>query len=145
MLFQPQMTAAILSSAIGAPIPHPFAALLAILGATGLLLAIAALVRAEARGSEAILTAIAVAFLNPVLAVGLIFLTTHAWPVQWSQITRYGARTVLNAVGLTSIAAAIGASVLVWAVVQGILAISMAAAIAFALAMPHMLTERLDR
>lgn len=145
MVFQPRATTSILSAATGTSVPELYAMVLAAVGALGVVLAIAAASRAQSRAFEALLAVAAVALLHPVLAVGIIFLGTHALPVQRSQIVRYGPQTVRDAVGITSIAAMIGAVVIAWAVIQGLIQIPVAAAVAFGLATPHMITDRLDK
>ena len=80
---------------------------------------------------------------HPVLAVGLVFFTGHALPIQLRQLRRYGSAAVLRAVGWPTGIAVAGAALMAGAVASGWIALPLAAALAFGFATPHMLTDRL--
>ena len=116
-----------------------------LLGVAGTGAAAWALVKGLRGFGHAVIALAATVLFNPVLAVGLIFLTAHAIPVQQRQIANYGRSTVWRAVALPTLIATLGAlgiAALVW---TGHLALPIAIALAFGMATPHMLTERLER
>ena len=145
MLFQPHATGTVLSAITGVALPTAFTWVLAAVGLAGVALTLATVVKGYRGSAQAVAAVIAVTLLHPVLAVGVIFLTTHALPIQISQIEKYGTEAVWRAVALPSILAIVGTAALALAVVSGWLALPVVAAIAFALATPHMITERLER
>lgn len=104
-----------------------------------------ALVRREPRCTVALAAMAATALLHPVVAAGLVFLTAHAIPAQQRQIAQHGLRRVLRAAALPSAVAILGGAAIVAAVYADALPLVAAAAFAFGMATPHMLTEQLER
>ncbi|GMN13751.1 Brp/Blh family beta-carotene 15,15'-dioxygenase [Altererythrobacter sp. MTPC7] len=145
VLFRPTETAAIFTGITGMVIPAPMLAILALVGAGGAALAGLAALRGDAGRLPALLALAATAVLHPVLAVGVIFLTGHALPVQKRQLARYGTDAVWRASAVPTLVALAGAAMLVAATTAGLLATAVAAALGIGLATPHMLTERLER
>ena len=130
---------------VGGEVPALVMRVLALLGVAGTGAAAWALVKGLRGFGHAVIALAATVVFNPVLAVGLIFLTAHAIPVQQRQIANYGRSTVWRAVALPTLIATLGAlgiAALVW---TGHLALPIAIALAFGMATPHMLTERLER
>ena len=144
-LFRQNETAAVFAFLIGGDVPSSIIRLLALIGGLGAGCALLALFKSNRGFGHAIIALLAAVLLQPVLAVGLIFLVTHAIPVQQRQLTAYGRRAVIDAVLLPSAAAIIGAVVVAVLVTQDLLALPVAVALAFGMATPHMLTERLER
>lgn len=144
-LFRLDETAAVFIAIAGGPVTPLLAGVAAMLGAAGVGAAVWALARARRGAAHAIVALLATAFLQPVLAVGVIFLTAHAIPVQQRQIRRYGSAAVWHAVAVPTVIASLGAAAIAYAVWAGLMALPLAAALAFGLATPHMLTERLER
>ena len=144
-LLRPRGTRRVFELATGGEVPPEFVTLLGVAGAVGLALAALALWKNQRGCGEAAIAAGAVLLFDPVLAVGTIFLVGHAIPVQRRQIARYGARAVWRAVALPTLVATGGALALALAVTFGWLPLGIAVALAFGLATPHMLTERLER
>ena len=144
-LLRPDETAQVLTFVTGDDMPSLFMRFLALVGLAGLAAATYAFVTARRGFGHAIVASLATALLHPVLAVGLIFLTAHAIPVQERQVRAYGTIAVARAVALPTAIALIGAAMLAMAVVGGLLTAQIAAALAFGMATPHMLTERLER
>lgn len=143
-LWQPVTTASIFAAALGVPVPDVWMNGLAVIGGAGLLLAAWAL---GARWRDPLLWAVlgSTAFLHPILAVGLIFLAGHALPIQVAQVRKHGWPEVLAAQGPTTALAVLGAAAIAGLVLTGHLALPFAAALAFGMATPHMLSERLER
>ncbi|KLE32360.1 hypothetical protein AAW00_12985 [Aurantiacibacter luteus] len=143
-LWQTGRTEAIFAAVLGMPIPGVWMTGLAILGGAGLLLAAWALGK---RWRDPLLWSVlaATALLHPVLAVGFAFLAGHALPMQQAQVRRHGWRAVLAAQGPTTALAVLGAAAIAALVLTGHLALPLAAALAFGMATPHMLSERLER
>ena len=144
-LFRPGETAQVFAAVLGDAPPEPFMLPLAVVGAGGIAAALYALATNRRGCGEAVLALGATALLHPVLAVGLVFLVGHAIPIQRRQLARYGADAVWRAVALPTLIALVGTGVLALASVSGGLPLTVAAALAFGLATPHMLTERLER
>ena len=144
-LFRPRGTRETFELVTGGHVPEAMIATLAIAGGLGLVLAVASLWKNQRGCGEAALAALAVLAFEPVLAVGTIFLVGHALPVQRRQIARYGVSAVWRAVALPTAVATVGAVALIVAVGAGLLTLEIAIALAFGLATPHMLTERLER
>ena len=144
-LFRQTETLAIFGYVTGADFPSSLIRILAVIGGAGAACAGVALVRSNRGFGHAIIALAAVALLHPVLAVGLIFLVAHAIPVQQRQLATYGRGVVVRAVAVPSIVATVGALLIGGMVLQGILAAPFAIALAFGMATPHMLTERLER
>ena len=144
-LFQPQTTAQVFTAAMGEPAPVLLVRLLALAGVAGAGAALYALFRNQRGCGEAMLALGATALLHPVLAVGLVFLLGHALPIQRRQLRRYGSAAVTRAVLWPTLLAIAGAALLAAGVLSGWLALPVAAALAFGLATPHMLTDRLER
>ena len=144
-LFRPGETAEVFAVIVSGEVPALVIRVLALLGVAGTGGAAWALVKGLRGFGHAVIALAATVLFNPVLAVGLIFLTAHAIPVQQRQIANYGRSTVWRAVALPTLIATLGAlgiAALVW---TGHLALSIAIALAFGMATPHMLTERLER
>ena len=139
-LLQPAATSAILAAMIGIEPPHWFMLLLAIAGATGVLLALASL-RAT---TSPLIAAAACALLHPVLAVGAIFLAAHALPVQAAQARQSGWRAVLSAQAPATIAALAGSAVLVALYRTGNVLLGWLVAAALGIAIPHVLVDGLE-
>ena len=110
-------------------------------GIIGLGFAIVAALQNRAGYEHAVLAGLATMSLEPPLAVGLIFLISHALPVQLRQIDAYGPKRVLNAVGLASLFALAGTFLLGVATWYGILPPPVSVALAFGFATPHILSE----
>ena len=144
-LFRPDETTAVLSFVTGSTIPDLFSRVLAIVGATGASSGLIAVVKRSSGSGHAVVALLATAMLQPVLAVGLVFLIAHAIPVQERQINAYGAARVARAVALPTALASVGAIVIALAVTNGLIEPYLAVALAFGMATPHMLTERLER
>ncbi|GGD58113.1 hypothetical protein GRI62_01690 [Erythrobacter arachoides] len=143
-LWQVEGTGAIFAAVVGTHIPAIWMTGLAMLGGAGLLLAALALSK---RWRDPLLWSVlaATALLHPVLAVGYAFLAGHALPLQEGQFRRHGWRQVLAAQGPTTALAVLGAAAIAALVLTGNLALPLAAALAFGMAAPHMLSERLER
>ncbi|TKD50121.1 Brp/Blh family beta-carotene 15,15'-dioxygenase [Sphingomonas baiyangensis] len=141
-LWRPDETAAVLQTILGEPVPPWWLATLAAAGALGVVLALPAL---RTRPADATLWSAlaAVLLFHPVLAAGMVFLVAHAVPVQQRQIERYGVAAVCAAVSPTTLAAVLGALALATLVATGMLALPVATALAFGMATPHMLGDRL--
>ncbi len=144
-LLRPDETADVLAFVTGADVPRNFMRFLAMGGVFGLVCAAYAFVTNRRGFGHTIVAALATLLLHPVLAVGLVFLTAHAVPVQERQVLTYGASTVARAVALPTLIALVGATAIAMAVGIGWIAPQVAAALAFGMATPHMLTERLER
>ena len=144
-LFRHRETERVFAAVVGEPLPPLFVDVLALAGIVGIGLAGWVLFKGRRGSGHAAIAAGAVALLHPVLAVGLIFLTAHAVPIQQRQIRRYGSAAVWKAVAWPSVVALAGAAGLAVAVWQGWIALPIAVALAFGMATPHMLTERLER
>ncbi len=143
-LFKTAVTQSVFASILGVSIPAAFMYGLAAAGLTGLLLAFAVMIRQRAAVPEIAVTVVAVAILHPALAVGLVYLVGHALPVQLRQIDRFGLSDVVGASAVPTVIAAIGAIGLVAVYLAGIAALPIVAAIAFGLATPHMLVDRIQ-
>ena len=66
-------------------------------------------------------------------------------PMQQAQVYRHGWHAVLAAQGPTTALAVLGAAAIAALVLTGQIAMPLAAALAFGMATPHMLSERLER
>ena len=143
-LWQNAATGRVFAAVLGTPIPPLWMLALAIIGAIGLGLSAWAL-KDDWRDGALWVTLVATAILHPVLAVGLAFAVGHALPIQRAQLRRYGWRRVLFAEGVTTGLAILGALAIAASVLTGHLALPLAAALAFGMATPHMLAERLER
>ena len=137
-------TSSVFAALLGSAPPHGWMLALAATGAAGLTLSVATFVRGRFDAALAA-TLVAVALLHPVLAVGFAFAVGHAFPLQGSQIRRYGWRDVIAAQGPTASIALLGALAMAALVLSGHLPLPWAAALAFGMATPHMLSERLER
>ena len=137
-------TAAVFEAALGVTPPQGWMVALAAIGSAGLLLTAWSLAKSW-RDTVLWSTIIATAFLHPVLAVGLAFAAGHALPIQQAQIRRHGWRDVLAAEGPTTAIALAGVLAMALLVLTNHLALPLAAALAFGMATPHMLSERLER
>ena len=144
-LFWHHTTEDVFGVIVGAPPPGLFTDLLLLVGVAGTGAAAWALIKGRAGSGHAVIAVLACAAFHPVLAVGLIFLTAHAIPIQQRQIARYGLGAVLRAVAWPTVIATVGAVAIAVAVLQGWLVLPLALAFAFGMATPHMLTERLER
>ena len=144
MLFRFAETAAIFAALVGELAPLPWLYVWAIIGAAGVGLAAVHLWR-HPRDLAIWMTLGAVALLHPVLAVGMAFLLGHALPLQREQVERHGLRAVIAAQGPTTLLAMLGAAALAALWLNGWLPLTLLAALAFGLATPHMLSERLER
>ncbi|NVD44964.1 Brp/Blh family beta-carotene 15,15'-dioxygenase [Qipengyuania atrilutea] len=144
-LFRPRETTEVFEAVIAHSVPGIFMDLVALAGIAGCVLVVISLVRNERGCGEALIALAATALLSPVLAVGLIFLVGHAIPIQRRQIAAYGQRTVWKAVALPTLIAFAGGAGLAVLTATCRLELELAAALAFGLATPHMLTERLER
>ena len=113
-------------------------------GIVGVIAGMSAILLARRGWALVALSLFAVAIFDPVLAVGCLFFIAHALPLQKRQIRRYGIKNVLRSAGWFTLVAAIGGIVGCWAVVQGLLELPLAVAIALGMATPHMLTEQLE-
>ncbi|MBH5323522.1 Brp/Blh family beta-carotene 15,15'-dioxygenase [Aurantiacibacter sediminis] len=143
-LWQGGATTQVFAAVLGMDTPPSFILALAGLGATGLALSVWSLAR-NWRDPVLLSTIVATAALHPVLAVAFAFAAGHALPIQQAQIRRYGWRDVAKAAGLTTVLAVLGALAIAALVVAGNMALPIAAALAFGMATPHMLAERLER
>ena len=143
-LFHPSGTAMVLAEATGEQMPEYFLRALAVAGVIGSGFSAFALVTGKRGFGHAVVALLAVLLLHPVLAVGLIFLTAHAVPIQQRQAAAYGTTTVLKAIALPTAIATLGAAGIAASVVAGVIALPLAVALALGLATPHMLTERLE-
>ena len=143
-LFQTKLTAAVLMQATGAEVPDWFLRALAVAGFGGAGFAAYALIAGKRGFGHAVVALIATLLLHPVLAVGVIFLTAHAIPIQQRQAAAYGSGVVMRAIAIPTIIATLGAAAIAASVWSGLLAMPLAVALALGLATPHMLTERLE-
>lgn len=143
-LFQAKLTGMVLSDATGAEVPDWFLRALAVAGTFGSGFAAYSLFTGKRGFGHAVVALLAVLLLHPVLAVGLIFLTAHAIPIQQRQAAAYGPRTVLRAIAIPTGLATIGALAIVAGVGADLITMPLAVALALGLATPHMLTERLE-
>lgn len=140
-LFRPSSTAEVFTLITGVQFPGILLSGLALAGIMGLGCAIVAALQNRAGYEHAVLAVLATISLEPALAVGLIFLVSHALPVQFRQLDAYGPESVLKAVGLASLFALGGALLLGVATWNGIIPIHVSVALAFGFATPHMLSE----
>ncbi|MEW4448769.1 Brp/Blh family beta-carotene 15,15'-dioxygenase [Qipengyuania sp. JC766] len=143
-VFRPAETAALFDLVLGIGTPAIFMRAVAAAGVAGVGLGLFAIVRARDNLAPIALAIASVALFPPVLGVALVFLLCHALPVQRRQIETYGMAAFRKAVALPVMLASAGAILLAAACLAGFLSVPLAAAIAFGLATPHMLTERLD-
>ena len=143
-LLRPNETAAVFAAITGGSIPSAFMLTLACAGATGAALAIIALFRRERGGATAIVALALAALAQPVLAVGAIFLLAHALPVQREQVARHGAARVRKAVRWPTAAAALATLLLIVWVLSSPASLPYAVALAFGMAIPHMLLDRVE-
>ena len=139
-LFQPAATAEIFDAMIGIAPPDWFMLLLAIAGATGVLLAFASLRAA----TTALIATGACALLHPVLAVGAIFLAAHALPVQAAQARQSGWRTLIRAQAPATLAALAGSAAMMALYLTGNVPLGWLVAAALAMAIPHILVDGLE-
>ncbi|WP_165853515.1 Brp/Blh family beta-carotene 15,15'-dioxygenase [Aurantiacibacter aquimixticola] len=137
-------TAAVFAAILGFAPPDIWLYGVATIGLAGLALAAAQLLR-QPRDPALIVSALAVAFLHPVLAVGTAFLVGHALPLQAEQAERHGCDAVLRAQWITSALALAGTVALALAWNAGFVPLTVVAALAFGMTVPHMLAERLER
>ncbi len=144
-LFQPDTTAEVFAVIAAEDVPVNMIRVLALLGLIGSGCTLYAVMRGLRGFGHAVIVLASTALLYPVLAVGLIFLIAHAVPVQQRQVINYGRLAVWRAVALPSVVAVVGAVIMALLVVTGQLALPIAIALAFGMATPHMLTERLER
>ena len=144
-LFRHDGTGRVFAQILQDPPPALFTDILALFGIAGAGAAIYSFVRGLRGSGHAIIALIACVAFHPVLAVGVIFLTAHAIPIQQRQIARHGHRAVWRAVLWPTVGAGLGAAVIAFMVWQGLIELKLAVALAFGMATPHMLTERLER
>ena len=144
-LLRPAATGEVFAAMLGQGVPQAFIAILATFGAAGAVATLIALWRRENGGLVALFALAASALFHPVLAVGAIFLAGHAWPIQQRLLASYGRAAFRRAVTVPTVLALLGTGALAGAVLAGWLALPVAAALALGLAMPHMLTERIER
>ncbi|WP_279349365.1 Brp/Blh family beta-carotene 15,15'-dioxygenase [Erythrobacter litoralis] len=144
-LFRQSETLSIFEFVTNDAVPSAFIRLLAVIGGGGAVCAAMALLKSRRGFGHAIVALTATVLLHPVLAVGLVFLVAHAVPVQQRQIAAYGRSAVIRAVAIPSAIATVGAAAIMGLVTSGLLALPYAVALAFGMATPHMLTERLER
>ncbi|MDP4574346.1 Brp/Blh family beta-carotene 15,15'-dioxygenase [Qipengyuania sp. G39] len=144
-LLRPETTATVFTAALGEAPPALLLLLLAVVGCAALLAAGGSIILRYAGAASAGLAALACLLFHPVLAVGLIFFGMHALPVQQRQVARYGPTQVIKAIALPTAVATLAAAAIALAVWSGWLALELAVALAFGMATPHMLTERLER
>ena len=133
---------------LGAEPPRAWMLTLAMLGAAGLVLASIALAhdrRWSLQNGVLLASLAAMALFHPILAVGLAFILGHALPVQREQLRRYGIKQALIAQAPATGLAVIAILAIIVLVIMGWLSVPIAAALAFGMAPPHMLAERLDR
>lgn len=143
-LFRPGSTSEIFSSLLGQAIPAPFVQALAAIGIAGCALAFLAAWRKERGWALAPASVLAALAFHPVLAAGVIFLIGHAAPVQTRQLSSYGWAQTWRAVRWPLGIAGAGSLLLAIGAMQGLVALPVIAALAFGLATPHMLAERLE-
>ena len=143
-LLRPDTTREVFSLVIGQEVPSAWFLLVTLAGVFGVIAALAASAKSRRGFGHALVALLSVALLHPVLAVGVIFLTAHAIPIQQRQIAEHGAPRVWQAVALPTAVATLGAVAIALAVWVGWLDLEVAIALAFGLATPHMLTERLE-
>ena len=137
-------TASVFAAHLGGPLPQTWLYGVAAMGLAGLALAAVSLSR-NPRDPVLIATAIAIAALHPVLAVGTAFLVGHALPLQIEQARRHGWGAVLRAQWATSAIAFGGTAAFAVLYAKGLLPLPIVAALAFGFTVPHMLSERLER
>ena len=143
-LFQPEATRNVFADVIAAQMPSVYVGVLAISGLLGIGFALWAVAKRERGFGHSLLALGAVALMHPVLAVGLIFLTAHAIPVQQRQAASYGKDSVLSAVAIPTVLAVSGAAIMIWGVMADAITVPVAIALSMGMATPHMLTERLE-
>lgn len=143
-LWQSEATSAVFAGILGIPIPQLWTVALALAGLAGLVLAVYSLLH-QNWDPSLIIAILATAALHPVLAVGLIFASGHAFPIQSQQIRRYGWLKVIKAEGPTTLLALMGTLGIAVLVHQNYVGLPLAAAFAVGMATPHMLAERLER
>ena len=144
-LLRPHTTASVFTAALGEAPPTLLLLLLAVGGGAALLAAATSMALRRHGAASAGLAALVCFLFHPVLAVGLIFFGMHALPVQQRQVARYGTAQVFKVIALPTAVATLAAAAVALAVWNGWLALELAVAIAFGMATPHMLTERLER
>ena len=139
-LFQPVAVGVVFSAMIGSAAPAWFFTVLAVAGFTGCALALASL-RAT---TVPLLAATACALLHPVLAVGTIFLAAHALPVQDGQARKQSWRDVVRAQAPATLAAMVGAALLLAVFLAGYMPLGWLVAAALGMALPHVLVDGLE-
>ena len=143
-LFRPQSTEHVFAMLTGGGVPPEMVSGAAVCGMVGVASAGVLAIRRRPEAWIALAMIAGFVVLDPVLATGLAFFAGHALPVQCNQIRRYGFGKVMRAEALPSVLAMLGAvalAVLVW---RGIVPLPAAAALAFGLALPHMLAGKLE-
>ena len=143
-LWHPLDTGAVFAALLGQGVPEACMLALAAAGAAGFMMAMGAVIGRPQRYSLLACVA-ATALFHPVLATGLAFFLGHAWPMQREQAARFGWPKVLRAAAPTAIPAVLGALAIIALAVSGHIALPLAAALAFGMATPHILTARLER
>ena len=142
-LFRSGETWAIFELMVGGAVPQTFMVGLSILGAAGCLLAAASVLRDRNLFLELASAVIAVAVLQPVLAVAFVFFALHALPVTLRLCRSHGADRFRRAALLPTALAASGMAILAFIAMAASLDVRFVAAILIALATPHMLIDRL--
>ena len=140
-LYHGLQTSQVFSSITGQPIPGLLMTVLALAGLVGVACAGYALLRMARGASYAVMASLAVLLADPVLAVALIFFVAHALPMHRRQVAEHGVENVLRATLPTGLLALAGSLILVALTAAGLVTLPVAAAIAFGLATPHMLTD----
>lgn len=143
-LFRTEATGATFALLLSSEMPAFYMTVLAGFGALGLVFMAWATVRQDCGWIGPLLAIAATWLLEPALAVGFIFFALHALPQHMRQFSEHGAQPVLYAMLPTSTIAAIGAIGTIAAVAVGFVPITLAAALGFGLATPHMLADRLS-
>ncbi len=143
-LFQPDATSMVFAEITGAAIPRLLLWGVAASGAVGVALALLAAIKRERSAVLGMVAVAAVALLSPVLAVAFVFFALHALPVTMRLSETYGVRRTIEASAPTTILAIAGLSAIALALSAGLLVPAIAAGMAVGLATPHMLIDRLE-
>ena len=143
-LFRPIETGDIFAAITAGEFPPVLLTAFAALGVGGALCAVIAAVQGRRGAAHALGALMATAVLAPPLAVGLVFFAAHAVPVQQRQVASHGQVAVLRAVAPAGMIALGGAAFLALGITVNLVPLTLAVALAFGLATPHMLSDRLE-
>ncbi len=138
-VFWPMTTAEIFAEIVSQPFPDWALVILRGLGACGMLLGGIAVLQRDTQAWMLILAVFATLAFPPILAVGFVFFVLHAMPETKRQMERFGVKHVLRSTLLPVLLACLGAVIIGYCIVSGMVPLAVAAALAIGLATPHMI------